>query len=95
MSDRRLPGGGKPWFVRIRSRGRYKINPCSAEGWWMLVGYCLFVSVVPTLVLMAGANAPSPARLIAFASLIAASTVIFLVTLFRMSLPPEDKEKGK
>jgi hypothetical protein len=95
MSERRLPGGGKPWFVRLRSRGRYKINPCSAEGWWVVIGYCLFVSVFPSLVLMTGGESPSPARWIAFALLIVAPTVIFLVTLFRMSLPFEDREKMK
>jgi len=95
MSERRLAGGGKPWFVRVRSRGGYKINPCSAEGWWVLVGYCLVVSTLPTLVLMAGGKPPSPMRWIAFASLIAVPTVILFVTLFRMSLPPEDKGKGK
>lgn len=95
MSERRLPGGGKPWFVRVRSRTSYKINPCSREGWWVVIGYCVFVSIVPQLILLTGGHEPSGARWTAFAALLVAPTAIFFVILFRMSLPSEDKEKRK
>jgi hypothetical protein len=90
-----LPGGGKPWFVRVRSRTRYKINPCSPEGWWVVIGYCLFVGIVPGLALLTGRQPPSVPRWITFAILLVASTAVFIAVLFRMSLPAENKEKGK
>ncbi len=61
----------------------------------MVIGYCLFVGIVPGLALLTGRQPPSVPRWITFAILLVASTAVFIAVLFRMSLPAENKEKGK
>ncbi|MBC9034820.1 hypothetical protein IAG41_20710 [Sphingomonas sp. JC676] len=95
MSEHRLPGGGKAWFVRTRSRTSYKINPCSAEGWWGLIGYTVLMTVSPLAILLMGPQPPSTVHWIIWAVLLLAMTAIFLVLAFRMSAPLEDKENGR
>ncbi|AJP73031.1 hypothetical protein [Sphingomonas hengshuiensis] len=87
MTDYRLPGGGRAWFVSTRTATSYRLNPCSPAGWWSLIGYCLFVSVAPTAILLAGGDSPSGTRWVAFGATIVLPSIAFIVTAFRMSVP--------
>lgn len=91
MSDLRLPGGGRPWFVRVRSRTSYKINPCSREGWLLVGGYTAFVLLLTLLVVN-----PTKVRAILYVALFAMSTGIFWLVMLRMSVAePRDETSGK
>lgn len=87
MTDYRLPGGAPAWFVSTRSATSYRLNPCSRAGWWLLIGYCLFVSIVPTAILLAAGDRPSVARWTAFGATTVLPTIAFVVTAIRMSVP--------
>lgn len=87
MTEYRLPGGGRAWFVRRRTATSYQLNPCAPAGWWLTIAFCLFVSVVPTAVLLAGSGPQSTVRWVAFGALLMLPTIGFVVAAFRLSVP--------
>lgn len=90
MSELKLPGGGKPWFVRVRSRANYRISPCSREGWLVVGGYTLFVLLLTPLLLN-----PTKTRAILYVALFAVSSAIFWLVTLRMSVAqPREETSG-
>lgn len=83
-----LPEGGKAWFVRVRSRRGYQINPCSAEGWAMTAAYCAAVLALTPLVLH-----PTTAKTIAYVALLAGISAVFFTMVWRMSAPMPDQDR--
>lgn len=82
-----LPGGGKAWFVRVRSRGSYQIQPISIEGWLMTGAYVLVALALTPLMVH-----PTTTKAVVYVVLLVAITVIFLTGMWRMSVPaPKDK----
>ena len=81
-----LPGGGKPWFVRVRRPGvkSFSIKPSSREGWLVVAAYCAASVAVPLLLLT---PEPTRARVAAFLLIHATITIVLIVTAFRMSAP--------
>jgi hypothetical protein len=92
MSGRRLADGGKPWFVRVRSRTTYKVNPCAPEGWMVLIGYCLLEIAVSLGLFLTGPQPPRMIVWVVWAILLVTLTAVLLVVVARKSLPLENKE---
>ena len=81
-----LPGGGKAWFVRSRSAARYTIEPCTREGWAVVIGYCLALVALTPLLLD-----PTNTRIIIYVALSVTFTALFCLVAYRMSAPaPRD-----
>lgn len=84
---RTLPGGGKAWFVRMRRGAKYKINPCSIEG-WLVVGAFTVVTMLSVLLLL---PEPTPMRFAVWGTVQAAAVILLVVVSLRMSAPlPKD-----
>jgi hypothetical protein len=82
-----LPGGGKPWFVRVQSRASYQIQPCSIEGWLMTAAYVLVAFALTPLMIH-----PTTTKAVVYGVLLLAITVLFITGMWRMSVPaPKDK----
>ena len=79
----RLPGGGKPWFVRVRSATSYKLNPCSVEGWLVVLVY-LAVTLASILILF---PRPDTVRWVIWGTVEIVSTILLIVIALRTSVP--------
>lgn len=84
----RLPGGGKPWFLRYRRGASYQFVPCSSEGWLVIAGYV----VVTLLSLPILIPDPTPVRMLLWGIVEVVATVLLIVIAFRMS-PPEWRDR--
>lgn len=78
-----LPGGGKPWFRRVRRGMSYQLTPCSREGWLVLAGF-VAVNLLSVLILI---PEPTPARWIGWSVVILVAAVLLVVIAYRMSAP--------
>lgn len=87
IGPRTLPGGDKAWFVRVRRRGKVKINPCSVEGWLVIAAFTV-VTLLSVLLLL---PEPTPMRFAAWGTVQAAAVILLMVVSLRMSAPlPKD-----
>ena len=92
MTGAALPGGGKAWFVRRKKRRGCSLRPVSMEGRLLTAGYAAFVSAVTWLLVDPEFR---PVMLIAWITLLAAATFLFILTALRMSAPATQACDGK
>ncbi len=84
MRSESLPGGGKPWFVRVKKRFGCGLKPVSVEGRALTGAYSVWVGAVTWFLV---ADDPTAPRLVAWLAILAASTFFFILTALRMSAP--------
>ena len=92
MTGATLPGGGKAWFVRKKTRRGCGLKPVSMEGRLLTVAYAAFVSAVSWFLVDPEFR---PVMLIAWITLLAAATFLFILTALRMSAPATQACDGK
>jgi len=73
------------WFVRIRRGHRYKINPCSRQGWAVTITYVLVALVLTPVI-----TPPTPMHVAVWLILFLAATALFGIVLWRTSSPEAD-----
>jgi hypothetical protein len=91
MATPRLPGGGKPWFVRTGPLWYCNVVPVSPAGWILTIGYALAVVGVSLLLLR---DDPGLAEWAAWGAFFGSATILFLVTTLNMAAPDPDRSRG-
>ena len=89
-----LPEGGKAWFVRRGSFWCCQFTPVSPAG-WILTGAYVLAALALSLILLAEEEKAGLAEWIVWGVLFSAATLLFLVTVFRMSVPAAETGKGR
>ena len=84
MSEARLPGGGKAWFVRRGSRWCYQLTPVSPAGWVLSVVYVL-AAIAISLFFLGDEEMAGPLEWAGWGVLLTAATILFLVVVINMS----------
>ena len=92
MSEVRLPAGGKAWFVRKGNAWCCSLTPASTEGRVLTAVYALWIGAMVWLVL---GDDPGAARLVAFLTLVLASTFLYILTALRMSARAQGSGKRR
>ena len=92
MTATRLPGGGKAWFVRTRKQHGCSLKPVSFEAHLLTAGYALAVAAASGLQF---GGEPGTAHVVAWATLMAAATFLYVLTALRMSAPRAAPRKGR
>ena len=82
MKSAQFPNGGRAWFVRFRTGEGCQMEPASAQGWILTSVYLLLLAAISWTFLAAE---PDAGDWFAWAVLIAAGTLLFSVTAYRMS----------
>jgi hypothetical protein len=94
MSKSELPGGDKAWFERRGTFWNCQVVPVSPAGWALIAAYVAGALGVSLFFFIEGDNL-GPEEWIGWAALFAAMTILFLVTVFRMSAPAADKARRR
>jgi hypothetical protein len=94
MKTSQLPGGGKPWYVRRGTFWHCQVTPVSPAGWILISVYGL-AAIAVSLVFLGDEGEAGLADWIVWAVLLSAATLLFLVTVFRMSVPATESGKGR
>ena len=92
MSSVRLPEGGKAWFVRKGTAWCCSLTPSSIEGHLLTAFYVLWIGAMAWLVL---GKDPELPRLIAYVTLVLASSLLYILTALRMSARAPAAQKGR
>ena len=81
-----LPSGDRPWFERRGSRWCYQVMPVSFQGWALIFLYVL-VAIAVSVIFLREEEQTRLIDWIAWAGLLGAASLLFFVTMFRMSAP--------
>ena len=94
MKSARLPEGGKAWFVRKGKASHCSLTPASVEGHLLTAFYVVWIGALVWLVL---GEDPGVARVVAFIAVVLASSLLYVLTAWRMSAraPASEKERRK
>jgi hypothetical protein len=92
MAAYRLPGGGKAWFLRSRGRDGCHTKPVSVEGHLLTGAYGLWIAGIAWLL---ADGDPGTAEIVSAAAIVVASTILYIVTVVRMSAPAARAEKRR
>ena len=94
MSEARLPGGGKAWFVRRGSRWCYQVTPVSPAGWILSAVYVL-AAVTISLFFLGDEERAGTLEWVGWAVLLTAATILLLVVVFNMSAHAGGRDKRR
>jgi hypothetical protein len=78
----------RPWFVSRRRGYSYNLKPARIEGWLLTIGYCVLVTAIA-----AGGMARQPGYWPVWATMVAALTLMFVLTAARNSRPADRKDR--
>ena len=92
MATYRLPEGGKAWFLRTRRRHGCHARPASIEGHLLTGAYGLWMAGIAWFL---ADRDPGTAEIVSAAAVVVASTILYIVTVMRMSAPAPGAGKGK
>ena len=82
-----LPGGGKPWFVRKRSRNGHDVRPASAAGWVLTASFVAGAALVSVALL---GGTPGLSQWLIWSAVMTIGTTLFVVTMLRTSVLEAD-----
>jgi hypothetical protein len=85
MSPPQLPDGGDAWFVRRKTRGGWKVQPCSIQGWAATIAFVL-VNLLFAAALGIFAVGDSPPLVIGAVTFFVVGAILFMTFTFRMSV---------
>ncbi len=94
MTGEKLPAGGKAWFVRRGMIWHCQVTPVSPAGWILTSVYAL-AAIALSLIFLADEDEAGLADWIVWGVLLSAATLLFLVTVFRMSVPAAEPGRGR
>jgi len=90
-SGRSTDQGRHPWFVRTRGRHGCNIKPAAFQGHLLTGAYGLWIAGIAWFL---ADRDPNTAEIVSAAAIIVASTVLYIVTVMRMSAPAPQAGKG-
>jgi hypothetical protein len=85
MSPPLLPDGSEAWFVRRKTRGGWKVQPCSIQGWTVTIAFVV-VNILFAAALGFFEVGDSPPLMVGAITFFVVAAILFMTFTFRMSV---------